>query len=346
MEKTHIKTIIIGGGPAGVTCGYQLVKHHEDCLIIDRKEFPREKLCGGGLTPKAHILIDKIFTGIKYDYCSVNKIDMYSNSKYVCSFSLNTELRTVARKDFDHILLEQYKAIGGQVITDTLSKIEEKDNKIFLTLLSGRIFTCDNLIGADGTNSLVRKYLQPNFKKGTLCLEKNVSDMSIRDMRVYFDKKFKDGYFYLFPNLNGYAVGYGDALTTTERFHQSLEEYNLTDESKTKGAYIPMFDKIEYSFHKNILLIGDAGGYADSMTGEGIYFAVKSGQNAASSIIENKDFETSNKGVIDIIRKRKKMAHLFYFPPVMKLFVYMCKKPSLLRRINNKVNEAMISPAD
>lgn len=346
MEKTHIKTIIIGGGPAGVTCGYQLVKHNEDCLIIDRKEFPRDKLCGGGLTAKAHILISKIFTGIKYDYCSVNKIDMYSNSKYICSFSLDTELRTVARKEFDYILSNQYLEIGGKLISDTLSKIEEKNNKIYLTLLSGKILTCDNLIGADGTNSVVRKYLQPNFKKGTLCLEKNVTDMSIRDMRVYFDKKFKDGYFYLFPNLSGYAVGYGDALTTTDRFHQSLEEYNLMDESKTKGAYIPMFDKLEYPFIKNILLIGDAGGYADSMTGEGIYFAVKSGQNAASSIIENKDFETSNKGVIDIIRKRKKMAHLFYSPLVMKFFVYMCKKPSILRRINNKVNEAMISPAD
>lgn len=346
MEISHIKTIIIGGGPAGVTCGYQLVKHNEDCLIIDRKEFPREKLCGGGLTPKAHILIDKIFTGIKYDYCSVNKIDMYSNNNYICSFSLNTELRTVARKEFDCILLNQYLKIGGKVITDTLSKIEEKDNKIYVTISSGKTFTCDNLVGADGTNSLVRKYLQPNFKKGILCLEKNVADMSIRDMRVYFDKKFKDGYFYLFPNLSGYAVGYGDAQTTPDRFHESLEEYNLMDESKTKGAYIPMFDKLEYPFRKNILLIGDAGGYADSMTGEGIYFAVKSGQNAASSIIKNKDFETSNKGVIDIIRKRKKMAHLFYFPLVMKLFVYMCKKPSLLKRINNKVNEAMISPAD
>nr|WP_297168359.1 hypothetical protein [uncultured Dysgonomonas sp.] len=43
-------------------------------------------------------------------------------------------------------------------------------------------------------------------------------------------------------------------------------------------ANIPMFDKIEYSFHKNILLIGDAGGFADSMTGEGIYLPFKAGK--------------------------------------------------------------------
>lgn len=346
METGHIKSIIVGGGPAGSTCGYQLVKHNEDCLIIDRKEFPRDKLCGGGLTPKAHILIDQIFPGIKYDYCCVNKIEMYSNNKYICDFSLNTELRTVARKEFDHILLNQYKEIGGKVITDTVSKVEEKKNKIYLTLASGKILSCDNLIGADGANSIVRKYLQPNFKKGIVCLEKNVANMSIRDMRVYFDKKFKSGYFYLFPNSQGYAVGYGDKCTTIEQFDQSLQEYNLMDDNKTKGAYIPMFDNLEYPFRKNILLVGDAGGYADSMTGEGIYFAIKSGQNAANSIIRNEDFKILNNEVIEVIKKRKKMASIFYFKPVMRLFVYMCKKPSLLRRINNKVNHAMVSSTD
>lgn len=344
MEQIrHVKTIIVGGGPAGITCGYCLVQNNQECLIIDRKIFPREKLCGGGLTAKAHILIDRIFEGIEYDYYSVREIEMYSNKKYVCSFSLDTELRTVARTDFDHVLLKKYQEIGGRVLTDSVVSVEEKENKIYVKLMSGTVFSCDYLVGADGANSVVRKYLQPNFDKGIICLEKSVSDMSVRNMRVYFDKKFKNGYLYLFPNANGYVVGYGDKRTTIERFHKSLEEHNLMDDAKTKGAYIPMFDSLDYPFTKHILLIGDAGGYADSMTGEGIYFAVKSGENAALSIVNNSDFKTLNQQVIDVIRKRKKMSNLFFFPLVQMLFVYMCKKPSLFARINRKVNEAMSS---
>lgn len=341
MNKAHIETIIVGAGPAGATCGYVLMKHNRECLVIDRKEFPREKLCGGGLTPKAHILVDSIFEGVQYDYYSVNTIDMFSQKKYICSYTLNTELRTVARRDFDNVLLTEYEKLGGQKITDTVVEIEEYGGKIYLTLLSGRKLSCDFLIGADGANSVVRKYLQPGFKKGIVCLEKTVEDMSIRNMQVYFDKKFKNGYLYIFPNTKGYVVGYGDKRTNLDEFDRSLKEHGLGSENKTKGAYIPMFDNIDYPFRKDIILIGDAGGYADSMTGEGIYFAVKSGENAALSIIRSQDFRILNKSVIDVIRKRKKMSELFFFPPVHRLFVYLCKKPKWLARINRKVNEAL-----
>ncbi|MBK5720077.1 geranylgeranyl reductase family protein [Dysgonomonas sp. Marseille-P4677] len=341
MEKTHIETIIVGAGPAGTTCGYVLKKNNHDCLIIDRKDFPRDKLCGGGLTPKAHILVDKIFEGIKYDYYSVNTIDMFSQKKYICSYTLDTELRTVTRREFDNVLLREYEKSGGRKITDTVVKIEENEDKIHVTLLSGKKLSCNFLIGADGANSIVRRYLQPEFKKGIVCLEKTVEDISIRNMQVYFDKKFKNGYLYVFPNTNGYVVGYGDKRTNLQTFDKSLKEHNLMSENKTKGAYIPMFDNIDYPFRKDIILIGDAGGYADSMTGEGIYFAVKSGQNAALSIVHSQNFKLLNEDVINVIRKRKKMSELFFFAPVHGLFVYLCKKPKWLIRINRKVNQAL-----
>lgn len=341
MDRTHIETIIVGAGPAGSTCGYILTKNNRDCLIIDRKEFPREKLCGGGLTPKAHILIDAIFEGIQYDYYSVNTIDMFSQKKYICSYTLDTELRTVSRRDFDNILLNEYQKLGGHKLTDTVVDLEESDDKIHLTLLSGKKLSCNYLIGADGANSVVRKYLQPDFKKGIICLEKTVEDMSIRNMQVYFDKKFRNGYLYVFPNTKGYVVGYGDKGTNLDEFDRSLKEHNLMSGNRTKGAYIPMFDKIDYSFRDDIILIGDAGGYADSMTGEGIYFAVKSGENAALSIIQSKDFRALNKRVIDVIRKRRLMSEIFFFTPVHSLFIFLCKRKRWLAKINRKVNEAL-----
>lgn len=342
MQSTHIKTIIIGAGPAGITCGYTLIKNNEECLLIDRKAFPREKLCGGGLTPRAHLLIDRIYEGLKYDYCKVNTIDLYMSTDSICSFRFDTEIRTVARRDFDHTLLKEYQKKGGQFITDIVTKIEEKDGTIHLTLASGQMYICDYLIGADGTNSIVRKHIQPQFDRGIICLEKTVTDdNSKKDIRVYFDKAYPKGYLYLFPNPRGYVVGYGNGNTDTDVFHESLERYGLTNDNKTKGAYIPTFCKFDYPFYKHIMLIGDAGGYVDSMTGEGIPLAIKSGENAALSIINNSDFRELNKPVTDLVKRRMTMCKIFFFAPIQKLFIYMCRKPSLLPKINRRISQSL-----
>ncbi len=342
MQSRHIKTIIIGAGPAGITCGYTLVKNEEECLLIDRCTFPREKLCGGGLTPRALRLIDRIYKDLKYDYCPIDTVDLYNSVDKICTFHMDREIHTVARKDFDHTLLKEYLSKGGQFITDIVSKIEEKDGVIHLTFTSGQVLTCDYLIGADGTNSIVRKYIQPQFDRGIICLEKTViGDNSKKNIRVYFDKDYPKGYLYIFPNPRGYVVGYGNGNTDIDVFHQSLDKYGLTNENKTKGAYIPTFCKFDYPFYKHIMLIGDAGGYVDSMTGEGIPHAIKSGENAALSIINNTDFRELNKPVLDVVKRRMKMCSIFFFPPINKLFLYMCKKPSLFLRINRKVNQAL-----
>ena len=342
MQSEHIKTIIIGAGPAGITCGYTLLKNGEECLLIDRCTFPREKLCGGGLTPRALRLIDRIYEGLKYDYCRVNTIDLYKNVNKVCTFHLDTEIRTVARKDFDHTLLKEYLEKGGRFVTDIVSKIEEKAEIIHLTLTSGKTLTCDYLIGADGINSIVRKYIQPQFDRGIICLEKTVvGDNPTENIRVYFDKTYLNGYLYLFPNPRGYVVGYGNKRTNIDIFHESLERYGLANDNKTKGAYIPTFCKFDYPFYKHIILIGDAGGYVDSMTGEGIPYAIKSGENAALSIINNADFRELNKPVFDVVKRRMKICSIFFFPPVNKLFLYMCKRPSLFLWVNRKVNGAL-----
>jgi geranylgeranyl reductase family protein len=335
---THIRIIIVGGGPAGSTCGYILRKNGIDCLIVDKSEFPRDKLCGGGLTPKAHILLDRIFGGLKYDYHSVRTMDIYMHNKFYCTFNLNTEIRTILRREFDTQLLGEYTKLGGQKITGRVISIEEKEGKVFLTMDNGQKLSCDILIGADGAVSIVRRYLQPNYKKGIVCVEKTVKGNSRTGIQVIFDKRFDNGYMYVFPNKVGNIVGYGHKATSVEEFKDLMKEYDIADNEKVKGAYIPMLEKINYPFRKNILLIGDAGGYADSMTGEGLYYAVKTGENAARSIMENKDFYELSASVIKEVRTIRLMSILFYFRPVQKLFLWMCTKSALCKRINRAVN--------
>ncbi|SHE36141.1 NAD(P)/FAD-dependent oxidoreductase [Dysgonomonas macrotermitis] len=330
----HIKTIIVGAGPAGSVCGYILAKNKQECLIIERKEFPRDKTCGGGLTPKSVRLLERIYTDLKYDYQTVYQMEIYSRKQLLANFRMSEGIRTVIRKDFDNVLLSRYKEIGGEVLHAKAASIEEKENRIYLTLGDKSVVSCDYLIGADGANSIVRKYIDPNHSKGLVWMEKSVADKSEKNIKIFFDKRYKMGYGYLFPNENGYVVGYGHAGTPSlNEFDDMLEHYDLSKEGKIRGAYIPTMDNIDYEFRKNIILIGDAGSYTDSVTSEGLFYAMKTGENAATSILVDKEFKEVNQRIILRIRKIRNLALLFYSGFGQWIFYRTSKRKSLYNRI-------------
>ena len=113
-----VKAVIIGAGPAGTSCAYMLQKSGVACVLVDFATFPREKVCGGGLTPKAYKLLEDIFPGIEYTYKSIGKIKLSIDHRSPKMIEVPEPIRLVNRKDFDNTLLQQYLQIGGQFIQD------------------------------------------------------------------------------------------------------------------------------------------------------------------------------------------------------------------------------------
>ena len=74
MEQT--KVLIAGAGPAGTTCGLLLRQKGIDCIVVDRAVFPRDKICGGGLTPRSYQLFGSLLPKFRYDYNSVNRLKL------------------------------------------------------------------------------------------------------------------------------------------------------------------------------------------------------------------------------------------------------------------------------
>jgi len=307
LEK--IDTLIVGAGPAGTICAYLLRNAGVDCILVDRASFPREKLCGGGLTPKAYSLVEEIMPGLQYEYRAVNRVKVGLDHKSIGEIELPQEVRIVSRKDFDYALLRQYLNVGGLFIQDSfVSFARQEDGCIVVTLKSGKQIVCNHLVGADGANSRMRKQVMGRYDGNVLFVEQYIPKG--RDaIEGVVSRKYEKGYYYLFPSVNHDVVGLGAKDVSVQEFRDVLAREGIA-ETTIKGANIPVKD-VESGFD-DIMLIGDAGGFANKLSYEGLYYAFATGRNAARAIVEGKSFRDTNRDIFKRKRKERLLAGLFY----------------------------------
>ncbi|MBQ7514524.1 MAG: NAD(P)/FAD-dependent oxidoreductase [Prevotella sp.] len=309
QEYQHTEVVIIGAGPAGAMCANQLRKAGIDCVLVDFATFPREKVCGGGLTPKAYRLLGELMPDFTYEYRSVQRVSLQMGVEYLGEITPTHELRIVNRKDFDDALLQRYLQQGGVFIQDSFSRFEEQaDGQLLVMLRSGRLLVCKYLIAADGANSRVRKQLLGDYHGNVLFMEQYVEPQQDAIMGSV-SNDFPKGYFYRFPSIGHDVVGFGDKLTNPARFRKMLQQFGI-EETTIKGANIPV--EVVQSDRDNIMLVGDAGGFANSLSYEGIYYALATGYHASQAVIEHKPFSETNRDIFRRKRRERLLTSLFY----------------------------------
>ncbi|MBU0963174.1 MAG: NAD(P)/FAD-dependent oxidoreductase [Nanoarchaeota archaeon] len=295
------KIVIVGAGPAGLKAAEILAKNKKEVLVLEQKNIIGNKVCAGGLTNKS------LSFGIPDNILQrkFNELIIHSKNKKSSIKSNSPFIATINRKDLGKWMAKNAKEAGAEIKINT--KVDSIGDKSLIA--NGKKINFDYLIGADGSNSIVRKNLGI---KTTKILEafQYVLNKKVKDIEMYFDvNRFGPAYAWIFPYKNSVSIGTG-ADSNYKKLKVSEVKNNLDKWCIERGYDIknarlcacPI--NYDYQGHEfgNKFLVGDAAGFSSGLTGEGIYFAMLSGSDVANKII-NKDYDYKN--IKHILRVKK-----------------------------------------
>ena len=316
MKKYDV--IIVGAGPSGFASAKILKDNNINFCVIDKSKFPREKLCGGGLTNKSLRTLKRLNTSIdniKTNECTnIDLIAKNINKNMI----LDNKIIMIDRKEFDY---NNIKTVTNNNFFEE-EKIVSIDNNILAT--DKDTYEFKYIIFSDGVNGFSRKFID-NRQFG-FCVEFNSNKLT--DKTIFDFCAVKDGYGWIFPKEDYTNIGLGNFNKDRDNYKELLnnfaKKYNFEiDEKDIKGYPIPIYSKKIYKnsvIDNKYILVGDAASLVDPVSGEGIYYALLSGIYAAESIIkvmnDSSDLKTTylekSKCICKALNKRNFVSKLLY----------------------------------
>ncbi|MGY6547893.1 MAG: geranylgeranyl reductase family protein [Roseinatronobacter sp.] len=290
--------IVIGSGPAGSAAACIAAQAGLRVALIDKYAFPREKLCGGGVTGRSMRYLDEIFALAPAPdlFLPSQQFRLTYAGQPVGHEHAAPVLHMTMRRDFDAALHAHAHAAGATVVAPArITAIDPEGPSV--TLADGRCLRGRVLIGADGTNSAVARalYGRPfDPDKIGFGLEVELDRALTPDNTTEIDLGIANwGYGWLFPKNGSITLGVGGIHAKNPDMKGHFRRYLArhaphldADKIKCKGAFLPFGAYRKTPGRGAVLLAGDAAGLVDPITGEGIAWALKSGQFAGQAVVE------------------------------------------------------------
>lgn len=289
MAQAHFSHIVVGGGPAGATAAERIGRAKQKVLVIEKSPpHPnyRDKPCGGGLGPVTIKLFP--FTRLQ----KVHETDRLKLTMDSGEVSIKIPIVMVNRNQFDGLLMDRAIRCGAKVHFGRCAKEIDLDKRV-VTLDNGITISYEHLIGAGGISCPVARALGVKVKHAPVIVGK--ADGGKQNLSSEAEIRFIDGlngYAWIFPKGKFLDVGIGgDAPMPTlqELLGTFLTERKLKlhDEVKWLVPYEPPWKSLIAD--ETTILCGDAAGFVNPATGEGIRYAMQSGLEAAEVSLGARD---------------------------------------------------------
>ncbi|MCC5970770.1 MAG: geranylgeranyl reductase family protein [Pararhodobacter sp.] len=291
--------IVVGSGPAGSAAATVAARAGLRVALVDKSAFPRDKLCGGAVTGRCVQYLDTIFgqqitPGL---FRTLTRLRLAYKGETMGVIKDAPPLHMTMRRDFDAALHRHAAAAGAQVFAPArITRIDPAAPRV--ELADGRVLEAALLIGADGCNSATARALfgRPfDPADVSFALEVELPRRKGQFRITEIDLAAANwGYGWVFPKNNSITVGVGGMHLRNPdmKIHMRsyLEQFVSAQEAETamqgcKGAFLPAGVYRKVPGAGRVLLAGDAAGLVDPVTGEGIAWAMRSGQLAGDACV-------------------------------------------------------------
>ncbi|RJQ32582.1 MAG: NAD(P)/FAD-dependent oxidoreductase [Actinobacteria bacterium] len=309
LIKTDV--LIVGAGPAGSTAACFLAHNKIDHLLVEKEKFPRDKICGGGLTAHSVEVINEL--GLKEKIESLPHFKFYGYKIYSNNGVVYSQFHdknqdygyVIKRSDFDEMLLNHAKDAGTKLLmpVGAIEIDENKDGSYLVKLSDNQVVHAQFIIASDGSGGSFSRKINPSYSKAetiaTRAYFENVTGIG-KDLEFLMEDSGYYGYGWIFPlSPTSANVGAGADISYLKKYNLSvLELYKrfltmpplnkMLKEARqvTKAESYPL--RMNYPrktlVHNRVLFVGDAADLIYPLSGEGISYAMKSGQVAAEAL--------------------------------------------------------------
>ncbi|WP_010136700.1 NAD(P)/FAD-dependent oxidoreductase [Ochrovirga pacifica] len=354
MENYQVA--IVGSGPSGASAAFHLAKAGIKSIVLEKETLPRYKVCGGGLVYRGKK--DMPFDVTSAVDITFHEVDVYMGKNLHFKTHRDQPIVSLVMRDaFDKLMIEKAQEHGVTLLENCkVIALSSSKNGVMVETNQGTL-QVQQVIAADGVYSQLAK--MAGWEKDTRTLipaleyevevdPKNFERLS-KEIRFDIDA-IPGGYGWCFPKKHHLSIGV--AIIQKLKDEQKIKAYcakymqflgidEIVD-IKKYGYQIPVTPRLDGFVKNNVFLIGDAAGFADPLTAEGISNAILSGKLVAKAIEESKgDLKKAAANYSKIIENTimpelltsMKLAKLFYSNKTVRKF--------LLKKYGQRFSEAL-----
>jgi geranylgeranyl reductase family protein len=304
--------LVVGAGPAGSATAMHLARGGASVVLVDKARFPRDKPCGGGLTGRA----------LRYAPCDVTPVVEHVVDRFVVRVGYRAQfarrsdpplIRMTQRRRLDAHLVEEAARAGVDVRDGASVSDVQVDDARATALIDGSRTRATFVVGADGANGVVARAvgLGDGIQNG-VALEGNVAWSTLAP-HPYKETAWVElgvvsgGYAWVFPKGDHANLGVGGWFGEGPRLRDHLARLarahgvDADALEGVRGHRLPMRRLGTRASTGRVLLVGDAAGLVDPLSGDGIYEAWVSAKLAAEAILTNRlgAYEAELAGTLD-----------------------------------------------
>jgi len=308
VESDPWDLIVVGGGPGGASAATVAATAGLNVLLLESGDLMRHKPCGGILPEITEELIEEVFGSL------IPSEVLSEPAELVLRYTppsgeenggrvSNSRLFNVKRDEFDQWLRDCAQGAGATLLHGARATDVRYGDIFSVTYVENGTqneVSARNLIAADGVHSLIRRRLIPDASAPKMLVGQRLIEVSNEmsaDFHCVFAGMLSPFYAYTVPKGSTLKIGSGmteeerlDLMPSLDRFSEWLQQNQVADlgeVTQQEGWAIPFGEQNVTA--KGALLVGDAAGLCNPLSGEGIRLAIESGQLAAEAIIESKD---------------------------------------------------------